>query len=962
MQKQNHKLLLVLFLTSFAFTALPALAANPQVVAGTASGQPGGNVGLPVSFVPGTTGVSALQFDLALPNGMSFVSIASGSAAQAAQKDAYAAFNSGTITALIGGINQNLIGNGTLANITISLAANIAPGQYVITPTGLVFSDPNGNEVPESGVAGSITVSNSSDNIPPTTSITAPINGATVSSTITISANASDNVGVAKVELYIDNALFGTDLNSPYTFSWNTTSSANGSHTLQAKAYDAAGNVGTSTIVNVTVNNPDTQPPTVPTGLTVTGVTTSSISLAWSPSSDNVGVTGYKIYRCTGICAPNTQIGTAAGTSYVDTSLAASTTYSYAVAAYDNAGNTSAQSSAVQGTTQGTLGNGCYNIGGAWQAIAFTTQSNNTFTLTFNATPGSSGMDAVTGVSTNLAAQYTDLAAIVRFNSSNDIDVMNSSTYQSQTTMPYTPGTLYYVTMTVNVPAKTYSVSVDPQGGTTSTLATNYQFRNTQSGANSFSYLNGFDDVGTHMICNVAVAGQQDTTPPTISITAPINGATVSSTVSVSANASDNIGVTKVEFYLDGTLEQTDLNSPYTWSWNTTGVSNGSHTLSAKAYDAAGNIGISSNVAVTVSNPDTQAPTVPTGLGIAGTTTSTISLSWTASNDNVGVAGYKIFRCTGACSPNTQVGTSTTTSFTSSGLAASTTYSYAVSAYDAAGNTSALSSAIQGTTKPAGGGGDTTPPAVAITNPTNNQTVSGVITIQGGASDNVFVSSVQVSIDSGSYASASGTTSWTYQLDTTALANGNHTVTAKATDSSGNTNTTSIVINVQNQSGGDGGSGGGGGGGGGGGNGSGGSSGSGSGGAGNGGGTGGQSGTGGTSTSTLSTTPNGLEALLQLLLSELQALIQQLNTQLVSTFTRNLTIGSYGPDVKNLQLFLNDNGYTIAASGAGSPGNESQYLGAKTAAALAKWQTANGITPASGFLGPKTRAYMQSKW
>ena len=111
-----------------------------------------------------------------------------------------------------------------------------------------------------------------------------------------------------------------------------------------------------------------------------------------------------------------------------------------------------------------------------------------------------------------------------------------------------------------------------------------------------------------------------------------------------------------------------------------------------------------------------------------------------------------------------------------------------------------------------------------------------------------------------------------------------------------------------------------------------------------------------TSTSTLS-----LQALLQTLLAELEALIQKLNTQLVSSFTRNLTIGSQGQDVKNLQMFLNDNGYIIAQSGAGSPGNEVSYFGQKTQQALAKFQKASGL-PASGFLGAMTRAYLEKRW
>ena len=74
------------------------------------------------------------------------------------------------------------------------------------------------------------------------------------------------------------------------------------------------------------------------------------------------------------------------------------------------------------------------------------------------------------------------------------------------------------------------------------------------------------------------------------------------------------------------------------------------------------------------------------------------------------------------------------------------------------------------------------------------------------------------------------------------------------------------------------------------------------------------------------------------------------------SFSRNLELGVTGEDVKVLQTFLNAHGYVIAASGAGSPGNETTRFGALTKAALIKYQEAKGITPAAGYFGPKTRA------
>lgn len=97
------------------------------------------------------------------------------------------------------------------------------------------------------------------DTIPPTVSITAPTNGATVSGTITVSASASDNVGVVGVQFKLDGANLGTEVTSaPYNLSWDTTSTSNGSHTLTAVARDAAGNSTTSSAVNVTVSHPTT--------------------------------------------------------------------------------------------------------------------------------------------------------------------------------------------------------------------------------------------------------------------------------------------------------------------------------------------------------------------------------------------------------------------------------------------------------------------------------------------------------------------------------------------------------------------------------------------------------------------------------------------------------------------------------------------------------------------------------
>src|SRR5262245_37285062 len=125
-----------------------------------------------------------------------------------------------------------------------------------------------------------------------------------------------------------------------------------------------------------------------------------------------------------------------------------------------------------------------------------------------------------------------------------------------------------------------------------------------------------------------------DTIAPTTSITAPADGAMLAATVNVTASASDNVGVTKVEFYVDGVLQATDTSAPYAWSWNTFGTSNGAHTVTSRAYDAASNIGTSTGVNVNVANTgDAQAPTAPANLtATAGPKgTMTITLNWSPS-------------------------------------------------------------------------------------------------------------------------------------------------------------------------------------------------------------------------------------------------------------------------------------------------------------------------------------------
>jgi hypothetical protein len=139
------------------------------------------------------------------------------------------------------------------------------------------------------------------------------------------------------------------------------------------------------------------------------------------------------------------------------------------------------------------------------------------------------------------------------------------------------------------------------------------------------------------------IASIPELVPPTVSISSPANSTKVSGTVSVNASASDNVGVTKVEFYVNGVLQATDTASPYVYSWNTSVLASGSYTLQAKAYDAAGNVGQSSIVSVTVAGSSTTPPTVSvTSPANSAVVSGTVTISATAS-DSVGVSRVEFY-------------------------------------------------------------------------------------------------------------------------------------------------------------------------------------------------------------------------------------------------------------------------------------------------------------------------------
>jgi hypothetical protein len=189
----------------------------------------------------------------------------------------------------------------------------------------------------------------------------------------------------------------------------------------------------------------------------------------------------------------------------------------------------------------------------------------------------------------------------------------------------------------------------------------------------------------------------RDRQPPTVSITGPANGSSVTGTIGISGNASDNVAVAKVEVQINaGAFALASGTGTWSYSWQTTAVSNGSHTVTARATDTAGRTSRTS-IVLNVANGQTEAP-----------------------------------------------------------------------------------------------------PIVLITAPAPGATVSGTVALQGTAFDAVSVSKVEVSVDAGAFVLASGTATWSYSWLTTAVADGTHIVTARATDTAGLTALTSVSLNVAN--------------------------------------------------------------------------------------------------------------------------------------------------------------------
>ncbi len=281
--------------------------------------------------------------------------------------------------------------------------------------------------------------------------------------------------------------------------------------------------------------------------------------------------------------------------------------------------------------------------------------------------------------------------------------------------------------------------------------------------------------------------------PPSVSITSPSNGASVSGTISVQANASDDRGVTKVEFFDGATSIGVDTTAGDGWSasWNTTSASDGSHSLTAVATDTGSHTTTSAAVSVTVDNLDNPPSVSITSPSNGASVSGTITIQANASDDR-GVTKVEFFDGATSIGVDTTAGDGWSASWNTTSASAGS-HSLTAVATDTT-NQSTTSAAVSVAV-------DNTAPTVAITLPTAGQTVTSTTTVQANAADNTTVGSVMFLVDGSTLigTDTNGADGWSVSWNTTSAGNGIHSLTAVAADVAGNSTTSSAVsVTVSN--------------------------------------------------------------------------------------------------------------------------------------------------------------------
>ncbi len=499
----------------------------------------------------------------------------------------------------------------------------------------------------------------------------------------------------------------------------NTNLIPNTPYTYTLIAFDAAGNNSiVSDPLNVSTLN-DTTSPTKPGNLQTTLVEDNRVDFQWPASTDNIGVTGYKVFR------DNTQIGqTVAGvTSFSDTNVIPSTAYAYKVQAFDAAGNNSVFSNVLNVTT--AVDTEAPSVPQNVRTTAITTSrvdlawnasTDNAAVTGYKILRGGSLLNTVNGstltfsdttVAPNTNYSYTVIAVDARSNESAPSSPPLSVMTNSDTTAPSKPLNLTQTQLTFNRVDFQWTASTDNiavtgykilrngspliQIGATTSYSDTTVLPNT-----SYSYtVIAIDGAGNNSLASdpLNVTTPSDSQAPTkplnlISTLVTYNRIDLQWTAST-----DNIAVTGYKVLRGGSLIFTTAGNVTTYM-DTTVVPGTTYSYTIIAIDAQNNNSPASDALVVTSAPDLEPPTKPLNLRKTFVTFNQIDLAWDASSDNAGIDHYLIKR------DGVDIGQTNgaTTTFTDNTVQANTSYNYTVTAFDARNNASPVSNGLNVTT------------------------------------------------------------------------------------------------------------------------------------------------------------------------------------------------------------------------------------------------------------------------
>lgn len=456
--------------------------------------------------------------------------------------------------------------------------------------------------------------------------------------------------------------------------------------------------------IAILLNTPDIDPPTAPTNLTASNISSTSADLTWAAATDNIGVTSYEVFQ------DGVSIGTTSTTTLTVLNLLAETSYIYTVTAADAASNTSGPSAPLNVLTLATPA--CSGISNFPYLESFETGFNNwtnatgddiDWTRDSGGTPSSgtgpsTGQDGsfylYTEASTNVTPPGSPNKTALLYSPCIDLTALTGAVLEFGYHMNGTAmGTLEVSISTNNGSSYTPVWSVNGSQGDL------WQQANIDLSSYTGSVINiQFNGTtGTGWSSDIAIDALA------ISSTAPDIQAPTEPTNLVATNVNENsldlswspstddTNVTGYNVYQDGALitTVTATNADITsLSASTT------YTYTITAFDAVGNTSNASiGLDVTTLSPDTVPPTQPANLTATNTTDSSTTLSWSASTDNVGVTFYEIYQ------DDQLISSITGTTHTVLSLSSESTYTFKVKALDAAGNESIFSNSLNVTTQ-----------------------------------------------------------------------------------------------------------------------------------------------------------------------------------------------------------------------------------------------------------------------